>query len=71
MRKTRECQRRGAWWRARVVSLSLARAITTKRALFARERVYALGEEEERKEKISAEESFGVENFVFIHRQTV
>jgi len=33
--------------------------------------MYALGEEEERKEKISAEESFGVGNFVFIHRQTV
>jgi hypothetical protein len=30
--------------------------------------MYALGEEEERKEKISAEESFGVGNFVFTQR---
>jgi len=28
--------------------------------------VYALGEEEEREEKISAEGSFGVENFVLL-----
>jgi hypothetical protein len=32
--------------------------------------VYALGEEEERKEKISAEDSFRVENFVYSKQGT-
>jgi hypothetical protein len=64
MRRARERQRRGAWWRARRLSLSLS-LTHDHRQTRSFENVYALGEEEERKEKKIADDSFGVENFVY------